>query len=128
MNNPQQKAFRQRVFVWSGDMVSGGSQNNFRVSLKSPIQRVIGAEIVSSSVAGYLLCIEEFPSKSSTTNAMSYWRFTDAITNGHYSDFKDEPWNPFTLNTLSIRWLNPDGTAATISNNHTIEIELLCAA
>lgn len=123
----QQQKTSHRVLLSSGSRISGTTSENV-VSLQtgSLISGVVGAEWISCSIPGYVLQIQELPTSGFLSNGVGYWRFCNDLTNGRYSDFKEAPFPPRTLQRLSLRWLNPNGTLATDLPEHCVEIELLC--
>lgn len=118
----------QRVLLWSGDAQAGGSLQSYTIVLPFPLLNCVKLEWLSTSIPGYLLSIEPW-NESTTSSGRRYWRFLDAFSNQRYSELgstmlSDET-QPQTLRYMIVSLWNPDGTAATISSNHTIELEAI---
>lgn len=118
----------QRVLIWSGDAQAGGSLQSYTIILPFPITNCVKLEWLSTSIPGYLLSIEPAWNESTSSNGRRYWRFLDAFSNQRYSELASSlvsDISPQTLRYLAISLWNPDGTAATITANHTIELEAI---
>jgi hypothetical protein len=117
--------YRQRMVIWSGDRASG-DVNQYTVQLRTHVNKCVSAEWCSSSVVGQLLSISQFSQPSVTTNGKPYWKFIPDLINGYYSDFRDKYWAPKNIGSLTIHWMNPDGTTASLTDEHCLEIEFVC--
>jgi hypothetical protein len=129
---PTQKLSKQRVLIWSGDNVSTSSYTNITVQLAQPLQQVVYAEWVSSSIPGYCVHSGQFPNTGQTsrrTNGNSqYWRFINSSVNfTDTPDTVDTQWSPQNINNLSFKVFNPDGSTPTLTDHWMLEIDFWCA-
>ena len=92
----------------------------------SKVQRI---EWNSASIAGYLISIRDFNENISSSGQL-YWRFIDAYTNQRTKDGESNKSEyrrtAQSINTFIIDIFNPDGSPATIPNEHTLELEVFC--
>ncbi len=88
---------------------------------------MVRIEWLNTSIPGYLVSIQGFTDNVSS-GGTAYWRFLDTYSNQRWYDGIDEKFEyrvtqrTRTLNTLVIALFNPDGTPATIADEHTIEL------
>jgi hypothetical protein len=116
---------RHRILVWSADRAAGDT-NTYRVDLAIPLDRVVAVDLASSSITGYLLRIAELPLTGKTTKGTPYWRFPTETTSTRVPPYTENLWaEPRGLNSLSISWKNPDGSAISPALvNHSIELDV----
>ena len=119
--------YARRFLVWSGHRASGTIQS-YTINLPFTVKNLRRIEWLSSSVVGYALAFEGF-SESVTSNGISYWRFLDAYQNWRMVDGVPEAREERQTRSLSqikFSFFNPDGSAATLTTEHVIELEVIC--
>ena len=122
------RPFARRILIWSGNRASGTIQS-YMINLPFTIKNLRRIEWISSSVVGYVLAFEGF-SESITSSGTSYWRFLEAYQNWRVSDWvpntlEDRRTNQ-SLTQVKFSFFNPDGSAATLTTEHVIELEVIC--
>ena len=125
MSAPVYQCFRFLVF--SGDR-TGGSTSDYRLSIMPAFHNVAYVDWSASSVAGYLLNIPEVKQHARTSNHQTYWRFVSDLQNGRILPIPEQTEQLYDLQTLTIRWLNPDGSLATGLPEHVLELEVYVQA
>ena len=121
----EKNLYRQRMFLYSADRASG-TLNECVINLRENVTKCVSANIMTSSVAGYLLNVAEFPQKPTTSNGKLYWKFVAALTDQYYSDYHDKFWHGKNISRLTVHWMNPDGTTAALPNEWCVEVEFIC--
>jgi len=116
-----------RYFVYSSDRI-GGTTSDYRIQINPAFHRVAYVDWASSSITGYLLQVPELRTHGRTSNNLFYWRFVNDLRNGRLMPRPDQQEQLYDLQTLSIRWLNPDGTLAVNLPEHVLELEIYAAA
>ena len=119
--------YARRFLVWSGHRTSGTIQS-YTINLPFTIKNLRRIEWLSSSVVGYVMAFEGF-SESITSNGVSYWRFLEAYQNWRVADGIPEAREDRLTRSLSqvkFSFFNPDGSAATLTTEHVIELEVIC--
>lgn len=120
--------YSRRILLYSGNRVSGTTQS-YTIVLPFTLTKVQRIEWNCSSIAGYMMSLQDF-NESVSSGGVSYWRFLDTLSNQRIRDAqfakREYRITQQSLNTLVISFYNPDGTAATIANEHTIELEVFC--
>jgi len=120
--------YSRRVLLYSGNRSSGTTQS-YTIALPFTLNNVQRIEWRSASISGYMMTLQDF-NESQSSGGKSYWRFLDAYSNQRWRDGeKDEREyrrNPQSVNSFVIAFFNPDGSTATISNEHAIELEVFC--
>ena len=63
-----------------------------------------------------------------TSSGQSYWRFLDALSNQRRRDIdvSARSRTQQSIQNLVISFFNPDGTNASFTNEHVIELEVFC--
>ena len=125
MAAPAYQCFRYLVF--SGDRTAG-STSEYRITLSPAFHRVAYIDWAASSIAGYLLQIPEVKQHARTSGNQMYWRFVDDLRNGRIRPLPEQTELLYDLQSLSIRWLNPDGSLATGLPEHVLELEVYTQA
>jgi len=118
---PGYKCFRYLVF--SGDRLSGTTAD-YRIQVNPAFHSVAYVDWASSSVSGYLLQVPELRQHSRTSAETLYWRFINDNQNGRRMPFPEQTDQLYDLQSLSPRWLNPDGSVATDVPEHLVELEV----
>jgi len=120
--------YSRRVLLYSGNRTSGTKQS-YTIVLPFMLNKVRRIEWNSASIAGYLVCLQDF-NENMTSGGTLYWRFFDTLSNQRVMDgisiSSEFRRSSQSINTFVISLLNPDGTAATIADEHTIELEVFC--
>jgi hypothetical protein len=117
--------YPRRVLIYSGNRQSGAI-NNYTIVLPFKLNNVVRMEWTSSSIAGYVLSVQDF-NEGITTSGTSYWRFLDALSNQRPRDCSfTSSRTQQSISTLVLSFFNPDGTAATLTTEHVIELEVFC--
>jgi hypothetical protein len=118
--------YSRRVLVYSGNRQSG-TINNYTIVLPFKLNNVVRIEWNSSSIAGYLMSLQDF-NEGLTTSGRTYWRFLDAFSNQRPREY-DPSMRSRTqqsVSTLVLSFFNPDGTNASFTDEHVIELEVFC--
>jgi len=115
-----------RVLLWSGDRAPGGTRNQFVLQLPFPIDNAIHIEWLNASanIQGLLLQIEGWGT-ATTSSGRRYWRYLDSASNQRYEEWQtsmDAHQAPAPLRLLQISLFNRDGSAATVSSEHSVEL------
>ena len=123
------KFYNRRVLIYSGNRTTG-TTNSYTIVLPLTFQDVVRIEWLNTSIPGYLMSIQGFTDNVSSGGA-AYLRFLDTYSNQRWYDGIDEKFEyrvtQKSLNTLVISLFNPDGSAATIANEHTVELAVTCS-
>jgi hypothetical protein len=123
------KFYNRRVLLYSGNRKTG-TTNSYTIVLPLTLQDVVRIEWLNTSIPGYMVSIQGF-TENVSSGGTPYWRFLDTYSNQRWYDGIDEKFEyrvtQRSLNTLVIALFNPDGTAATIVNEHTIELAVTCS-
>ncbi len=118
---------RRRVLIYSGNRTSG-SLNNYEITLPITLKNINYIEWVSSSVVGMMVSLRDF-NESVSSNGTIYWRFFDGFSNlnlDHFSPCEVTGGYQKSTRTLNFAFFNPDGSPATLTTEHMIELEVLC--
>lgn len=114
---------KHRILLWSGHRVAG-CPTDYRIELNPGISNVVFAEWAASSVAGYVLDVEELQRGGLTTNERRYWRFVASLTNSAEPPLPESETHPRPVRTLTVHWRNPDGSVPTNLPEHALELDL----
>jgi hypothetical protein len=118
--------YSRRVLIYSGNRQSG-TINNYTIVLPFKLNNVVRIEWNSSSIAGYIMSLQDY-NEGITSSGQSYWRFLDALSNQRRRDIdvSARSRTQQSIQNLLISFFNPDGTAATLTTDHVIELEVFC--
>lgn len=117
--------YSRRILIYSGNRQSG-TINNYTLVLPFKLNNVVRIEWNSSSIAGYIMSLQDF-NEGITSSGQSYWRFLDALSNQRRREETSvRSRTQQSLNTLVLSFFNPDGTNASFTNEHVIELEVFC--